>query len=62
MVEMGLLVNVKFWSNTGAQGGSSSHMLKIFRKVKKKKKDVKEGFIVYLYLVLITLESDFFLS
>lgn len=38
MVEMGLLVNVKFWSNTGAQGGSSSHMLKIFRKVKKKKK------------------------
>lgn len=28
----------------------------------KKKLNVKEGFIVYLYVVLVTLESDFFLS
>lgn len=59
MVEMGLMVNVKFWSNTGAQAENSVHELRIFRKVKKK--SVKEAFVVYLYLVLGTLKSDFFL-
>lgn len=36
MVEMGLMVNVKFWSNTDGQVENSIHVLKIFRKVKKK--------------------------
>lgn len=65
MVEMGLVVNVKLWSNTSAQGENSSHMLEILRKVKKnlkKKKSVTEAFILYLHLFFVTLESDFFLS
>lgn len=36
MVEMSFVVNVKFWSNIGAQTENSIHVLKIFRKVKKK--------------------------
>lgn len=36
MVEMSLVVNVKFWSNIDARAENSIHVLKIFRKVKKK--------------------------
>lgn len=36
MVEMSLMVNVKFWSNTGAQVENSIDVLNISRKVKKK--------------------------